>query len=154
MSRIWGLALGALLVTPLAAQAQMVRADDPSTLASAMQSAGYRAELTTDDDGDPFIRSASSGTNFSIFFFGCTKNTDCTSIEFYVGFKLPDPLPVERYNKWNAENRYTRAYSTEAGAARLEMDLDLSGSGMPRELFLKNLEHWTKGLAEFDTYTD
>jgi hypothetical protein len=37
--------------------------------------------MTKDESGDPLIRSTSSGSNFAIFFFGCTKNVDCRTIQ-------------------------------------------------------------------------
>ena len=58
-----------------AAQAQTVSAANPQSIAAALQSAGYRAELTRDNEGDPLIKSSSSGTDFLVVFYACTKIT-------------------------------------------------------------------------------
>ena len=80
-------AMVAALALPGTALAQNVRAQDPQTLIDTLLQAGYRAQLDTDETGDPLIRSTSSGSDFLIFFFGCTGNTDCRTIQFYAGYR-------------------------------------------------------------------
>ena len=57
-----------------AAHADEVRSDDPSSLARVLQDMGYRAELTTDNSGDPMIKSSASGADVAILFYGCKSN--------------------------------------------------------------------------------
>jgi Putative bacterial sensory transduction regulator len=134
------------------AQAQMVRAQDTQTVVAALQAAGYRAELKKDNDGDPYIMSTSSGTDFAIFFFGCTKNVNCTTVQFFSGFDNPTNASLSAMNAWNSENRFGRAYIADSGSARLEMDLDLDDGGMSRALFTDNLEFWVLILARYQQY--
>ena len=135
-----------------AAQAQMVTSQSPASVASAMQSAGYRAEMATDDSGDPMIRSSSGGSAFAVFFYGCTKNTACTTVQFFAGYSEPANATLSRLNEWNTTARFARAYLTDKGAARIEMDLDLDVGGMSRQLFLDNLTVWTVLMSKFEKH--
>ena len=64
MNRHLVLVLGTIVLLALTdvVQAQTVHAGDPPSIVAALQSAGYKAELTKDDSGDPLVSSASSGT--------------------------------------------------------------------------------------------
>lgn len=144
-----GISLGLMAGT---AHASMVRADDPSTLVREMQAMGYRAELTKDDSGDPMIKSSSSGTDFAIFFYGCEKNRNCRTIQFFAGFADPKKSSLSAMNEWNKLNRFSRVYVTDTGAARIELDLDLDDGGMSSALFQDNVEFWTIMMAKFEGY--
>lgn len=147
----FGTFIAALGLAP-AAQAQMVTSQSPASVASAMQSAGYRAEITTDEGGDPMIRSSSGGSAFAVFFYGCTKNRDCTTVQFFAGYTEPANATLSRLNEWNTTARFARAYLTDKGAARIEMDLDLDVGGMSRQLFLDNLTVWTVLMSKFEKH--
>lgn len=153
MKRIAVLA-AALLGISGTAHAQMVRAQDPSSVVSALQGAGYKAELTKDDSGDPLIRSTSSGSNFAIFFFGCTKNVDCRTIQFFAGYDRDKSPSLSQMNDWNSRKRFGRAYLADKGAARIEMDVDLDDGGMSTKLFEDNLEFWVLLMAQFEKHID
>ena len=145
-------AMVAALALPGTALAQNVRAQDPRTLVDTLLQAGYRAQMDTDDAGDPLIRSSSSGSDFLIFFFGCTGNTDCRTIQFYAGYREPSNGSLEAMNQWNAENRFGRGYLTGEGSARIEMDVDLDDGGLSRELVIDNLEFWVLVMSRFEDY--
>lgn len=134
------------------AQAQMVRAQDPRTLVSALQDAGYKAELTTDSGGDPMIKSSTGGDNFSIFFYGCTDNKDCRTIQFYAGWSDPDNVSLRSMNDWNRDNRFGRAYMADDGSARVEMDVDIDDGGISKLLFQDNIEFWEIIMTKFKDY--
>lgn len=134
------------------AHAQMVRPQSPASVVKAMQDAGYRAELTKDDTGDPMIRSTSEGTTFAIFFYGCTENTDCRTLQFYAGYSDPTNASLADMNKWNTENRFGRAYVTDEGGARVEMDVDLDDGGISALLFQDNLEFWVLTMSKFEEF--
>ena len=135
-----------------AAQAQMVTSQNPASVVAAMQSAGYRAEMARDDSGDPMIKSSSSGSAFAVFFYGCTNNVDCTTVQFFAGYTEPRSASLARLNEWNSTNRFARAYLTDNGAARIEFDLDLDEGGMSRRLFLDNLAVWAVVMANFEKH--
>lgn len=138
--------------TASAAQAQMVTSQDPASVVAAMQSAGYRAEVTRDDTGDPMIKSSSSGSDFAVFFYGCTNNAACTTVQFFAGYTEPRNASLARLNEWNSTARFARGYLTEKGAARIEMDIDLDEGGMSRRLFLDNLTVWTVLMSNFEKH--
>jgi Putative bacterial sensory transduction regulator len=135
--------LAASLAFATTAQAQMVSAKDPKTVVTALQNAGYKAELSKDDTGDPLIRSSSGGSSFAIFFFGCTKNIDCATLQFFAGYTDKN---------WNSKKRFGRAYVSDSGAARVEMDVDLDDGGMSIKLFEDNLEFWVVTMSAFEKH--
>lgn len=141
----------ALVAVTGTAHAQMVTAQNPQSLVGALQSAGYKAELTKDPTGDPLIKSSSGGSNFAIFFFGCTKNVDCRTIQFFAGYGEKKPT-VAAMNDWNSKKRFGRAYVSDSGSARVEMDVDLDDGGVSRLLFVDNLEFWVLLMGEFEKH--
>lgn len=146
--------IASLFIFSGAAHAQMVRAQDPSSIVRALQGAGYKAELTKDDSGDPMIRSSSSGSNFALFFFGCTKNVDCRTVQFFAGFDREKAPSLSRMNDWNKSKLFGRAYLSDKGVARIEMDLDLDDGGISSKLFEDNLEYWVLLMAQFEKHID
>lgn len=152
-SAVLGAALAIAL--PVSARAANITAQNPQAIAAALQRAGYRAEVTKDNDGDPMIKSASGGTSFAVFFFNCKANKDCRTIQFFAGFS-DAKISYEAMNKWNADKRFARGYIATSGAARVEMDVDLDfeDGGMPEALFVDNLEYWVLLLSEFEKFLE
>jgi len=145
------IALAALVAFSGTAHAQMITAQNPQSIVGALQNAGYKATLGKDDSGDPIVRSSSGGSNFAIFFYGCTKNTDCRTIQFFAGYTDRKPS-LSRINEWNTTKRFGRAYLTDSGAARIEMDVDLDDGGISRLLFEDNLEFWVLLMGQFEKH--
>ncbi len=143
-------ALGALALGGTA-QAEAISATNPQAIVAAMQNAGYKATLSKDSTGDPLISSSSGGSNFSIFFFGCTKNTDCRTIQFFAGYSDRKPT-LSMMNDWNSKKRFARAYVADSGNARIEMDLDLDDGGISTKLFEDNLEFWVAVMGAFEKH--
>ena len=148
----WLVPVAALAAFAMPAQAQMVRAQDPQSVASALQAAGYRATVGVDRVGDPKIDSAASGTNFQIFFYNCTANTDCATVQFHSGYKVRTPVSLERINEWNRTKRFGRAFLDKENDPILEMDVDLDDGGLSRALFIDNVEFWATILGEFERH--
>lgn len=139
---------GALLATPAVAQ---VRAQDIDSVVSAMQEAGYRAQRDTDNVGDPMIRSATGGSDFSVYFYNCTDHEDCRTIQFHAGYSEPEGATLEKMNAWNKDNRFGRAYLDDDGSAHIQMDIDLDDGGLSQALFEDNLEFWNEVMGRFET---
>ncbi len=140
---------------PVATSADMPIKADVGQIAKLLSDEGYRAKVETETDGTPFIRSGSGGRNFTVYFMGCgggVKLGPCSSIEFYTGFTIGKPFPIERTNEWNAKNRYARTYVDKENDPVIEMDIYLDAGGMPRTQFIKNLEIWTDVMADFDSF--
>ena len=131
--------------------AQTVDATDPAELVSIIQALGYRAVLDTDDTGDPMIRSSTGGTDFSIYFYGCTDNTDCKSLLFKAGYDLDDGTTLEVIDDWNETILFGRAYLDDEADPWLEMPVNMDG-GVSRRNFEDNYDWWEVIVAEFEDH--
>lgn len=152
MALKWLAAAAAMGAYALPAHAQMVRAQDPQSVVSAMQGAGYTAKLGVDKVGDPKIDSSVSGSRFTVFFYNCTANKACATIQFHSGYDITTPVPLERINEWNRSQRFGRAYLDKEGDPVIEMDLDLDDGGLSAALFTDNLEFWDAVLGKFERH--
>jgi len=151
--RHYGLALAALAAGwALPAQAQMVRAQDPDSVVQALQDAGYAARLGVDKVGDPMITSGVSGTTFQVFFYNCTDNRNCATVQFHSGYDLQSSIGLERINEWNRSQRFGRAYLDAEDDPILEMDVDLDDGGLSPLLFIDNVEFWASVLTKFEQH--
>ena len=128
----------------------MVRAQDPNSLVSALQDAGYSAKLGTDKVGDPLITSSVGGTTFQIFFYNCKEHTNCATVQFHSGYDLKEAPSLELINEWNRTNRFGRAFLDKENDPILEMDIDLDDGGLSPDLFIDNLEFWAVVLGNFE----
>ena len=144
----------ALLATggAAAANAQMVRAQDPQSLVKVLQEAGFQAQLDTDPTGDPRITSGVSGSRFYILFYNCTANRNCATVQFRAGYKLDKPLGLDRINAWNSSQRFAKAFIDAENDPVLDMDLDLDDGGVSKALFIDNLEFWSTALSAFEKH--
>jgi Putative bacterial sensory transduction regulator len=122
---------------------------DLDQIAELMKGAGYRAELKG-EKADRYLRSASSGYNFSIFTYGCNDDgTKCKSVQFYAGFNPKVSPTLEKMNEFGRDNRWGRYYLDKDGDPVIEFDLDLEQGGMSEELFLDNVEYWDYAMGRF-----
>ncbi|HEX8574006.1 MAG TPA: YbjN domain-containing protein [Allosphingosinicella sp.] len=134
------------------AHAEMVRAQDPGSLVRALQKAGYAAKLGTDKVGDPMITSGVSGTTFQVFFYNCTDNKQCATVQIHSGYDLKQPVDLQRINEWNRSQRFGRAYLDKEDDPILEMDIDLDDGGVSELLFIDNIEFWASVLGKFEQH--
>jgi hypothetical protein len=151
MIRTVSAALAAAFAFAAPAQAANVTAQDPQSVVAALHGAGYQAKLTKDDTGDPMIESTSGGSKFVIFFFNCTKNVDCRTVQFYAGY-TEHKADQAKMNTWNMNNRFGRGYISSHGAANVEMDVDLDDGGISAQLFEDNVEYWVTVMSEFEKF--
>lgn len=127
--------------------AGLICASKPETVVEAIQAAGYRAKLDKDKGGDPMISSEASGYDFEIYFYGCEKSKDCTSLRFQTTFKAePDNTP-EYANAWNNKKRFIQA-SVEDQALTLGYDLTTVG-GVNVKNFEDVASWWSEMLGDF-----
>ncbi|HEX4736731.1 MAG TPA: YbjN domain-containing protein [Allosphingosinicella sp.] len=130
------------------ALAQNVTAD-PQKLAAVMRTAGYQAELGTDNVGDPMITSAAAGSKFVVLFYNCTNHTACLTIQFQTAWAMKIKPTLAAVNEWNHGNRFGRAYIDKEGDPGIMMDINLDKGGMSPGLFSDNLEVWATVLGNF-----
>ncbi len=136
----------------LPVQAQMVKGQDPASLVRALQKEGFAAKLGTDKVGDPMITSGASGTTFQIYFYNCTKNKDCATVQFNSGYDLKTAVSLDKINEWNRTKRFGRAFLDKENDPILQMDVDLDDGGMSHALFIDHLQFWTSILGEFEKH--
>ncbi|MHA6723107.1 YbjN domain-containing protein [Sphingomonas sp. RS2018] len=123
MTRMMMAAALALLAVPAAAQDKLFDATDPATIAGALKEAGYKAELKTNAEGEPYIVSAANGSPFTIEFYGCEKAKACGSFQFYGYFKKEPLYTVQLANDWNASKRFLKVRIDKDGDLALSMDV-------------------------------
>lgn len=122
---------------------------DAEQIASVLRDAGYKAELRTDDEGDPYISSGSGGYSFAMFFYGCEAGRNCKSVQYYAGFDTQRRPDLEKMNEYARTKRWGRIYVDNSGDPAIEMDIDLEDGGMPPALFADNLEFWEAAMQAF-----
>ncbi len=131
-----------------------IDASDASRVMRAMQDFGFVATMEKDEQGDPKIVSRVSSTEFRVLFFGCTDNTNCSSILFRAGYDLKDPLSALAINEWNRQKRFTRAYIDDQGDPFLEMDVNMALDGLGEENFQDTLDWWRVSVEGFEDFID
>ncbi|HET9640354.1 MAG TPA: YbjN domain-containing protein [Allosphingosinicella sp.] len=136
----------------LPVQAQLVRAQDPSTLVRALQKEGMAAKVGVDKVGDPMITSGVGGTTFQIFFYNCTDHKACATVQFHSGYDLKSPIGLDKINEWNRTKRFGRAFLDAENDPILEMDVDLDDGGLSQALFIDNIQFWSSILGEFEKH--
>lgn len=149
-----GLGLAVLLGGALPAFAQNVIAENPAEMADVLRNFGYRAELTTDNGGDPKISSSSGGANFSIFFYGCTNSQNCDAISFSAAFDLDPGSNNDLMNQWNQKKRYTKAYLDDEQDPVIDMDIFLGDGGVSIDNFRFWVDTWERAIGDFKTHID
>lgn len=118
-----------------------------------IQKWGYRAELGTDNTGDPKISSAVSGANFSIYFYGCDTQAPkrCDSISFSAAFDLDEGLTAAYINEWNRTKRFGNAWIDDEGDPFLNMQVNIDG-GIAEDAIRQNLDWWEIGMSGYLEY--
>jgi len=152
------IALAAAMAAALsvsAAQAQSIDEDGMTgpEVAAWLQKAGYKAELSKDETGDPLIDSAAEGAKFKIYFYDCNPAKRCKALQFSAGFDLKEGLKLEQANTWNRKNRYLKAYLDDDGDPYVQYDINVNAgrtiSGLDDDFGV-----WTGMLGDFTDYID
>lgn len=141
----------AMLVSATAASAQSVSAAYPDSIAAALLKQGYKAEVTTDNTGDPMIRSAASGWNFRIVFYGCEDNRACQDVMFTAGFDMSDGMALPSVNSWNQNKLVGRVYLDDEDDPHI-VHFVAGLDGMPGPAFDRLMQRWETALGEFADY--
>lgn len=145
------LALGAAALAATPAQAELVSAANPQKIKEIMESRGWPANLVMNAGEDPYIESDRDGLQFLVIFMNCTAGRNCRTLQYYMGFGAAKNVSLERFNEWNREKRFARAYRSKKGAPVLEMDVDVDFKGIPRENLSETFNTWA---ALMDSYRD
>ena len=135
------------LATP--AVAQNLKSSAPQELAERIRSLGYKAELQTDKSGDPVIISATDGSEFQVYFYGCEKAKDCEWIVFHKGYSLKKTEYAkirQLVDEWNLGVNFSKA-SIDDDALYLSYNLLMNNEGVGPKIF--NFATWLQEYVEF-----
>lgn len=145
-------ALATTLGTAALAQdeSKMIFASDPQTLMSFFFDKGIPAQLTTDGVGDPLIEFRQNGEKMQVYFYDCEENANCLSVQFFSGYNVDGNVGLDTMNQWNTDRRFVRAYLTEDGAARIEMDIATSYHGIDADDFSDLYDLWIESVGLFE----
>jgi len=146
------IATGIVLAIGLAApaSAEQILASNPQSLINFFFEQGVPAQLKADSVGDPLVEFRVNSDTGQIFFYDCTDNTNCLALQFYAGYKLDVPVDLETINSWNTDRRFVRAYRTDDGAARIEMDIATSQDGISSRDFADLYSLWLESVGLFE----
>ncbi|MCR8724222.1 YbjN domain-containing protein [Frigidibacter sp. ROC022] len=129
---------------------EVVLANDPVGIQQAMMNAGYRAELTTDDQGNPKIIGTASKSTYWILFLDCQASSGCLGLEFYVSYSLDRKPTLEQVDQFNNDFRYIRAFTNKDGQPRMMMDILVRDGGLDKRTFLEYVRLWTVIMPSFE----
>lgn len=130
----------------------MICASVPTTVGAAMMRAGYQGLIGKDPTGDPKIDSAAGGYRFTVFFYGCERNRDCDSLQFFASFDGDPARGAAFANKWNSENRFGQMSIRADNSIVLNYDVSTIG-GLNQANFADVLDWWSTMLGAFDKFT-
>lgn len=150
--RLVALAAAALIATgPAAAADSPVDAARPDTVVDAVREAGFRAQLTEDDYGDPMIETSMAGVDILIIFYDCQDHAACESLQLSAGFDRENPMLAQRVEEWNAARRFGTVSLDEEGDPYLRWDVITKG-GISFEAFESTLRGYESTIGEFATF--
>lgn len=110
---------------PAAAQ-DLVTAADPDSVLEVAKGFGS-AELDTDGQGDPLIRGRIEGRQYSVYFYGCENNANCTTLQFWTYIPKTETLTLDAVNEWNSNKRFSTAFIDKDGDVGITYDVNLYG---------------------------
>lgn len=147
------LAIAAVLMMPSGILAQSVDAARPNSVADMLRGMGYTARIETDSYGDPVIRSAASGVDFTVYFYGCENGAACLDVQFVAAFDLTDPISAEAVNSWNFQTVMGRASIDGEGDPYLELYVP-GVIGTTPDSFAHTIGLWDQTQSDFLGFID
>lgn len=125
-------------------------ATDPYAIQRVIQNAGYKAEMSTDDEGNPKIIGSSSNSTYWIMFLDCNLSIGCAGLQFFVGYSPEYAPSLEAINDFNNQYRYIRASVGSNGNPLMFMDIIVRDGGISEEAFLQYLGLWNQFVPAFE----
>lgn len=129
----------------------LICANAPKSVADAISAAGYKAQLGTDDVGDPKIRSAANGYDFNIFFYDCDKGKACAGLQFQIIFADDGKNSLALANEWNRKKRFAQMSIQPDKSLRVSYDVTTKG-GMTAANFADVVDWWAVMMGELRVY--
>jgi hypothetical protein len=132
----------------------LLKAGNPAGIAAYLQQMGYRAKVSADKSGDPKIDTRMGGYSVSIYFYGCEKNVDCTSIQFQTGVATRKKLTLAQVNAFNSKKRFSQLSLDEEQDPWLYYDLPTGKAGITGDAFALAAEVYEDQLNELSQMID
>lgn len=129
----------------------LLTAENPQALVNELISLGYQATLGKDSVNDPLISGSMEGSNFQVYFYGCTNNVTCKYIQFVAGYDLRDGITLEKLNEWNHDKLWGQAYRDDENDPFISVVYNMDG-GVSKENFADTFDWFKimlKGFEEF-----
>lgn len=124
-------------------------ATNPEAVLAAMQDYGIRAVLGRTENGNPVIDSRVARSNFSIIFYGCTRDRDCAQALFTTSWSSEGrDAAIEVANTWNTEKILGRAWVDEDGDY-IGLDHTVVLRKLTREAMDETLTAWGDIVEEY-----
>lgn len=116
-------------------------------VADVMRAKNLPVEITTDPDGDPLIHSQSNNIKFHVYFYECSPQKRCRSIQFYAGWTTKG-ISETQINTWDRTKRFGRAYLDRQSEPCVEMDMDLQ-HGATTQALANDFDRWLLVMKTF-----
>ncbi|KQN40704.1 hypothetical protein ASG37_02660 [Sphingomonas sp. Leaf407] len=123
----------------------------PGNVVSALQAAGYKAQLKLNKAGEPFIESATNGDSFTVDFYECDGLKDCKSMQFSSWYEKEPIFTPAVANEWNAKRRFLKVAVDSDGDMRQFLDATVVG-GMSQAQFAEVVQWYSDMDAMFAAY--
>ena len=94
----------------------------------------------------------SDGIEWAALGYDCKTASGCSELQFRAVFNAHGARSglLERINKWNADNRFTRAYLSPGNSAIMEMDVYLAG-GETLKNIRQQITIWRQSVRRFSS---
>ena len=139
------------LNTPVAQAADLVDASNPEMIRNIASGFGS-AKLDTDNSGDPMVIGRIAGTRYSVYFYGCKNNTNCTDLLMRASWNSSNPAnSMEHMNRWNQKKRYGKAFLDKDGDPTIELVVNLR-YGVSYNNIEDTFDWWEKAIKDFEEY--
>lgn len=122
-------------------------ARDPARLAGLLRGFGIARVETNSNTGNPMIDGRADGKTYKMFFYGCTDNVDCKSVQFWAYWDKE--VAVDKLNAWNRDTRYGKVYRDADEDVVLEYDVNMI-HGMTERNFEDNVDIWVTLIARVE----
>lgn len=151
-------AIAGFVAVPVAAAdcpSALICAANPAGVVASLQAQGFKAALgRSDNTGNPKITSAAAGYDYTIFFYGCDKGANCSSLGFSITFSDDGTNSAELANEWNKEKRFS-AMSFEPSDKSLMMTYDVTTvGGLTQVNFADVVDWWQTMLGQARVFFD
>lgn len=93
------------------------------------------------------------GVYYRIYFYNCTDNTDCRTIQFRTAFDLTNGFPLSQINEWNKNKLFGKAWLDDENDPVLEMPVNID-YGVTAKNLEDTFDYWRVTVSQFKEHID